>query len=123
MLAGSLAAALVIRPLALAALAVPSEFPPPAGTGPTIAFTTPGAPGATGVPAAIRWRSERPPRLFRRLARWTSPASPVPDLRPLTDAAATAFPGATAAGVRILMAMHLAAGAAVVRALAPARSG
>ena len=122
-LVGSLAATLVVRSLALAAFAIPPEFPPLAGPGSTIVFTTAGALGATGVLAVIRWRSERPARLFRRVALWTLLASLVPDLWLLTDAAATAFPGATAAGVGTLMAMHLAAAAAIVWALAPARSG
>ena len=71
----------------------------------------------------IRWRSERPARLFRRVALWTLLASLVPDLWLLTDAAATAFPGSTPAGVGTLMAMHLAAAAAIVWVLAPPRSG
>lgn len=123
-LVGSLAATLVVCSLALAAFAIPPEFPPLAGPGPTIVFRTAGALGATGVLAVIRWRSERPARLFRRVALWTLLASLVPALWLLTDAAsATAFPGATAAGVGTLMAMHLAAAAAIVWALAPARPG
>ena len=122
-LVGSLAATLGVRSLALAAFAIPPEFPPLAGPVPTIVFTAAGALGATGVLAAIRWRSERPARLFRRVAFWTLLASLVPDLWLLTDAATTAFPGATPAGVGTLMAMHLAAAAAIVWALAPARSG
>ena len=122
-LVASLAATLVVRSLALAAFAIPPEFPPLAGPGPTIVFTAAGALGATAVLAAIRWRSERPARLFRRVALWTLLASFVPDLWLLTDAAAAAFPGATPAAVGTLMVMHLAAAAAIVWALAPAWSG
>ena len=122
-LVASLAATLVVRSLALAAFAIPPEFPPLMGPGPTIVFTAAGAIGATAVLAAIRRRSERPALLFRRVAFWTLLASFVPDLWLLTDAAAPAFPGATIAGVGTLMVMHLAAAAAIVWALAPAKSG
>ena len=122
-LVAALAATLVVRSLALAALAIPPEFPPLAGPVPTIVFTVAGAVGATAVLAAIRRRSERPARLFRRVALLTLLASFVPDLWLLTDAAAAAFPGATPAGVGTLMVMHLAAAAAIVWALAPPKPG
>lgn len=122
-LVASLAATLVVRSLALAALAIPPEFPPLAGPGPTIVFTTAGALGATAVLAVLRRLSERPAHLFRRVALWTLLASFVPDLWLLSDAAAPAFPGATPAGVGTLMVMHLTAAAAIVWALAPAKSG
>ena len=113
-LVGSLIATLAIRSSALAALDIPAEFPPLAGPGPTIFFTTVASVGAVGVFAAVRRYGNRPVHLFRWIAVAVLLASFVPDLWLLTEGAASAFPGATPAEVGSLMMMHVVAAAVIV---------
>jgi hypothetical protein len=114
---GALVATLLIRLLALAVLDVSPEFPPLAGPGPTIFFTVIPAVAAVCVYALVRRMSRRPDALFRRIALGVLVFSLLPDLWLLTEGAREAFPGATWAGVGVLMAMHVAAAAAILWAL------
>jgi hypothetical protein len=114
---GALVATLLIRVLALAVLDVSPEFPPLAGPGPTIFFTVIAALAAVCVHALVRRTSKRPDALFRRIALVVLVFSFLPDLWLLTEGAREAFPGASATGVGVLMAMHVAAAAAIVWAL------
>ena len=114
---GALVATLGIRLLALAVLDVPPEFPPLAGPGPTIFFTVVAGLAAVSVYALLRRMARRPDTLFRRIALVVLVASFLPDLWLLTEGAQEAFPGATWAGVGILIAMHVGAAVAIVWAL------
>ena len=114
---GALVATLAIRVVALAVLDVPPEFPPLAGAGPTIFFTAAAGLAAVCVYTVLRRMSKRPDALFRRIALVVLVLSFLPDLWLLTEGAREAFPGATWAGVGILMAMHVGAAAAIVWAL------
>jgi hypothetical protein len=111
---GALVATLVVRWLSLAVVEVPPEFPPLLGAGPTIIFTTVSGIIAVGVYGLVRRFAARPVRVFRRIAAVVLVLSFLPDLGMLTEGAAATFPGATPAGVAILMAMHVAAAAVIV---------
>ncbi len=113
-LAGAIIATLAVRWAAVATLDIPTEFPPLAGPGPTIFFTTMGALGATAVFGVLRRRSERPEYLFRWIALGVLLLSSLPDLWLLSDGAAGAFPGATPTAVGVLMLMHVVAAAVIV---------
>jgi len=119
---GALVATLAVRAVAVAVIDVPAEFPPLAGPGPTIFFTLVSGAVAVGVYGLVRRSSQRPDRLFRGIAAVVLLLSFLPDLWLLSDGASGAFPGATPAGVGILMVMHLAAAAVIVWALT-GRSG
>jgi len=114
---GALAATLTLRYLTLLLIDVPPEFPPLEGPGPTILFTVVASLAAVGVHALVRRTSRRPEAIFRRVATVVLLLSFVPDLWLLSDGAAEAFPGATPAGVGILMTLHVAAAAVIVWAL------
>ncbi len=120
-LTASIVAASVVRWGAVASLDIPTEFPPLAGPGPTIFFTTLGALGAIGVFGVIRPRADRPERLFRRIAAVVLLLSFVPDVLLLSEGAA--IPGATPAAVGVLMAMHVAVAAVMVWFLTVGGSG
>ena len=111
-LVGSVIATLAVRWAALAALDIPTEFPPLAGPAPTIFFTAVGALGATAVFGVVRRRADRPEYLFRWIALGVLLLSFLPDMLLLGDGAA-AFPGVTPTGVGVLMLMHVAAAAAI----------
>jgi hypothetical protein len=114
---GALAATLSVRFLTLLLIDVPPEFPPLDGPGPTIFFTVAASLVAVGVHAFLRRTSRRPETVFRRVAAVVLLLSFVPDLWLLSDGAGEAFPGATPAGVGILMTLHIAAAAVIVWAL------
>ncbi len=116
-LVGSLIATLAVRSAALAALDIPTEFPPLAGPGPTIFFTTVAALAAVGVFRAISRFADRPEHLFRWIASAVLLVSFLPNLWLLSDGAAGAFPGATPAGVGALMLMHVVAASVIVWSL------
>jgi hypothetical protein len=116
-LIGAMIATLAVRWAAVATLDIPAEFPPFAGPGPTIFFTTLGALGAIGVFGVVRRRSDRPEQLFRRIAVGVLLLTFLPDLWLLSDGAAGAFPGATPTAVGVLMLMHLIAAAVIVWSL------
>ena len=113
-LVGSLIVTLAVRSAALDTLDIPPEFPPLAGPGPAIFFTTVAVLGAAGVVGIIRRYTDRPRSLFRRIAVVVLLVSFLPDLWLLSDGAAGAFPGATPAGVGTLMLMHVLAAAVIV---------
>jgi len=113
-LVGSIVATSVVRWAAVATLDIPAEFPPLAGAGPTIFFTTVGALGAIAVYAVLRRRSDRPEYLFRWIALGVLLLSLPPDLTLLSDGAAASFPGATPMAVGVLMLMHVVAAAVIV---------
>ena len=113
-LVGSIVATSAVRWAAVATLDIPAEFPPLAGAGPTIFFTTVGALGAIAVFAVLRRRSDRPEYLFRWIAVGVLLLSSWPDLWLLSDGAAGAFPGATPTAVGVLMLMHVVAAAVIV---------
>jgi len=114
---GALVATLAVRWLSLAVLAIPPEFPPLNGAGPTIFFTTVGGVVAVGVYGLVRRFSSRPVPLFRKIAGVVLVFSFLPDLGLLSEGAAEAFPGATPAGVSVLMLQHVVAAAVIVWAL------
>ena len=114
---GALFATLSVRWLGLALVDVPPEFPPLDGPGPTVFFTVVSGLVAVGVFAAIRRFSRDPVRLFRRIAIGVLVLSFLPDLGLLGAGAAATFPGATPAGVGLLMLMHVAAAVVIVWAL------
>jgi hypothetical protein len=114
---GALGATLAVRAIGLALLEIPPEFGPLDGPGPTIFFTGVSGVVAVGVYALVRRTSARPDPLFRWIALVVLVLSFLPDLWLLSDGAAEAFPGATPAGIGILMAMHVAAAAVIVWAL------
>lgn len=114
---GALVATLAVRIVGLALFAIPPEFGPLDGPGPTIFFTGVSGVVAVGVYALLRRTSERPDPLFRWIALVVLVLSFLPDLWLLSDGAAEALPGATPAGVGILMAMHVAAAVSIVWAL------
>lgn len=95
-------------------LDIPSDFPPLAGSGPTIFFTTVGAVGAVAVHATLRRLARRPDTLFRRVAVVVLVLSFLPDLWLLTDGARESVPGVTVSGVALLMLMHVVAAAVIV---------
>ncbi len=113
-LVGSIVATSALRWAAVAALDIPTDFPPLAGPGPTIFFTTVGALGAIAVFAVLRRRSDRPEYLFRWIAVGILLLSTLPDLALLSDGAAASFPGATPTAVGVLMLMHVVAAAVIV---------
>ena len=119
-LIGATLATLAVRWVGIAVFAIPPEFPPLDGPGPTIFFTVVLTLGAIGVYATMRRWAERPESLFRRVAVAVLALSFVPDLLMLTDGAAETFPGATPAGVGVLMVMHVAAAVVIVWSLAAA---
>lgn len=110
----ALVGALAVRTLGLAVLDIPPEFPPLAGAGPTVFFTVASGVVAVLVFGALRRTSENYVRLFRWIAVGVLLLSFVPDLWLLSGGAAEAFPGATPAGVGLLMAMHVAAACGIV---------
>lgn len=111
---GALFATLGIWMIAVAVLDFPPEFLPLAGPGPTVFFTTMGGFAAVGVFGLVRRSAADPARRFRWIAGVALMLSFVPDLWLLTDSAAEVFPGATPAGVAVLMTMHVAAAAMIV---------
>ncbi len=117
-LIGAVLATLAVRWVGLAVFDIPPEFPPLDGPTPTIFFTVILTLGAIGVYAMARRWADQPESLFRRVAVVVLVLSFVPDILMLTDGAATAFPGATPAGVGVLMLMHVAAAAVIVWSLA-----
>lgn len=112
--AASIIATLAVFWAAITTLDISGEFPPLATPGPTIFFTAVSALGAIGVFAILRRLSDRPERLFRRIALAVLPVSFLPDLWLLSDGAAGAFPAATPTGVAVLMVMHIVAAAMIV---------
>ena len=116
-LSGALIATLSILLLAGAVLDIPPEFLPLAGPGPTIFFTSMGTLAAVGVFGLVRRLASRPARAFRMIAGVVLVLSFVPDLWLLSDTGREVFPGATPAGVAVLMLMHVAAAAMIVWAL------
>lgn len=112
--AGSIIATLAVFWAAITTLDISGEFPPLASPGPTIFFTAVGALGAIGVFAILRRVSQRPERLFRRIAVAVLLVSFLPDLLLLSDGAAGAFPAATPTGVAVLMVMHIVAATMIV---------
>lgn len=113
-LVGAIIANSAVRWAAVATLDISTEFPPMAGPGPTIIFTTVGVLGATGVFAVIRRRAARPEHLFRWIALGVLLLLFGPDLWLLSDGSAGAFPGATPTSVGVLMLMHVVAAAVIV---------
>ena len=120
-LIGALFATLAVRWVGLAVFDIPPEFPPLDGPGPTIFFTVILTLAAIGVYAMARRWAARPESLFRWVAVVVLALSFLPDILILTDGAATAFPGATPAGVGLLMLMHVAAAAVIVWSLTARR--
>ena len=116
-LIGATLATLTVRWVGLAVFDIPPEFPPLDGPGPTIFFTVILTLGAIAVYAMARRWADQPESLFQRVAVVVLALSFVPDILMLTDGAATAFPGATPAGVGVLMLMHVAAAAVIVWSL------
>ncbi len=100
--------------VALAVLDIPAEFPPLASPGATIFLTVMGVGAGVGVFAEVRRSAAQPIRLFRIIAAVTLLVSFLPDLWMLTDAASSAFPGATVQAVSTLMVQHVVAAAIVV---------
>jgi hypothetical protein len=98
----------------LAVLDIPAEFAPLASPGPTIFFTVVSGVAAVAVFGLLRRRSANAVRLFRWTAVVVLLVSFVPDVWLLSEGAAEAFPGATPAGVGLLMAMHVAAACGIV---------
>ncbi len=117
----SIVAALVVRWVGVASFDIPAEFPPLAGSAPTILFTTLGALGAVAVYAVMRRRSDQPEALFRLVAGVLLLGSFLPDVWLLSEGAAETFPGATPAGVGVLMVMHVTVAAVVVWCLTVSR--
>jgi hypothetical protein len=111
---GALLATLGIWLIAVAVLEIPPEFLPLAGPGPTVFFTAMGGLGAVGVFGLLRRSSSPPAGQFRVIAGVVLVLSFVPDLWLLSDSAVEVFPGATPAGVGVLMTMHFAAAAMIV---------
>ncbi|MDH3208189.1 MAG: DUF6069 family protein [Gemmatimonadota bacterium] len=111
---GAVIATLAVRWLGVTVLTIPPEFLPLAGPGPTIFFTTVSGVAAVGVFALVRRLSSRPVSLFRKIAGVVLVLSFLPDLGLLSEGAADAFPGATPAGVSVLMLMHVVAAAVIV---------
>ena len=103
--------------MGVSVLSVPPEFPPLAGVGPTIFFTSMGAAGAVGVYAVLRRISDRPAILFRRIAGIVLLLSFIPDLLLLTGGGREAVPGVTVPGVILLMIMHVVAAGVIVQVL------
>jgi hypothetical protein len=120
-LIGATLATLAVRWVGLAVFDIPPEFPPLDGPGPTIFFTVVCTTVAIGVYAMMRRWAQRPESLFRRVAVVVLVLSFVPDLLLLTDGAAAAVPGATPAGVGVLMVMHVVAAAVIVWSLTARR--
>jgi hypothetical protein len=118
---GALVATLAVRFVGLALVDVPPEFPPLAGPGPTVFFTVVCSVVAVTVYGLVRRTSKRPDLHYRWIALAVLVVSFLPDLWLLSDGAAEAFPGATPAGVGILMTMHVAAAAVIVWALTGSR--
>lgn len=106
----------LVSVVAQAVFAIPPEFPPLAGAVPVIFFSVVSAVAAIGV-FAIAGMSARPVGAFRKVAAVVLVASFVPDLLLLSDGAASAFPGATAAGVGALMVMHVVSAGIIVWAV------
>ena len=98
-------------------LPVPADFPPLAGVGPTLFFTSVGAVGAVAVYAVVRRTSSRPAILFRRIAALVLLLSFIPDLALLTEGGREAVPGVTVPGVVLLMVMHVVAAGVIVQVL------
>lgn len=108
---------LVVWWLGVSLLTIPPDFPPLAGAGPTIFFTSVGAVGAVLVLALLRRLSDRPAALFRRIAVAFLLLSFVPDLLLLTEGGRDAVPGVTVPGVVVLMVMHVVAAVIIIRVL------
>ncbi len=120
-LVGATLGTLAVRWVGLAVFDIPPEFPPLDGPGPTIFFTVVLTLGAIGVYVMVRRWADRPESLFRRIAIVVLLLSFLPDIAMLTDGAATTFPGATPAGVGVLMLMHVKAAAVIVWSLTARR--
>lgn len=108
---------LVVWWLGVSLLPIPADFPPLAGAGPTIFFTTVGALGAAAVFAIVRRVGNRPGFLFRRIAAVVLLFSFIPDLWLLTASGRDAVPGANAPAVILLMILHVVAAGVIVWAL------
>ena len=114
---GTVVANYAVSVAAMTLFDIPAEFPPLAGPGPVVFFSVIGTVAAMGVFASIASVSGRPIPVFRVVVGAVLVVSFIPDLWLLTDSAADAFPGATAAGVGALMLMHVVAAALIVWAV------
>lgn len=114
---GALVATLVVRWVAVAALAIPPDFLPLDGPGPVAFFTTVASLGAVGVYAVVRRVALRPVFAFRVIAGVVLALSIMPDLWLLTDGAEDVFPGATPTAVVVLITLHVVAAVVIVWAL------
>lgn len=112
--AGAVIGTLAVWAVAFLAIDVPPEFIPLAGPGPTVFFTVAAGTGAVAVFGLVRRFSANPVGLFRGISWLVLLFSFMPDIWLLTDGAAEAFPGATPAGVGVLMTMHVVAAGVIV---------
>ncbi len=122
-LGGAVVANLVLYTGGTALLDIPSEFPPLAAPFPAVFFTLIGTAGAVATFAVIRRVSKRPEHVFTWIAAAVLVLSFLPDIWLLSDGAAEAFPGGTVPGVVLLMLMHVAAAAVIVRFLTGSARG
>ena len=111
---GAVAANLVVRAAARAALDIPAEFEPLATAGPTVFLTVVGVAAGLGVAVAVDRLSERPVPLYRRIVLAALLLSLLPDLWMFTEGGSEAFPGAAAPAVATLIVQHVAAAAVVL---------
>ena len=116
-LVAAVVANIAVRAGAVALFDIPAEFPPLASSGPVVFFTSVGTVGAVLVFAVIASMSRRPVAVFRVVAGVVLLVSFFPDLWLLSEQGAAGFPGATAAGVGVLMGMHVVAAAIIVWAV------
>lgn len=114
---GSVLANVGVWWIGVSTLTIPSDFPPLAGPGPTIFFTTVGGIGAVVVFTLLRRMSSRPREHFRLVALIVLILSFIPDLLLLSEGAGESVPGVTLPGVALLMVLHLVAAAVIVWAL------
>jgi hypothetical protein len=99
----SIAGNAIVRTITMALFDIPPEFRPLAWSQ-FIFFTVVGAVGATVVFAIVARLSQRPIRLFRRIAIGVLLISFLPDIGLLVG---RPFPGITVPGVLSLMVMHV----------------